>query len=496
MICPHCHCDNRDGAKFCNECGRPLTGPAAEAVEDAFAFEEPEVSEDRALDEEQGAEDPAEEEGFDVEPEGSPRAGASGPLDPDSLPSIDVVGVNVAEDGSAFDPDDAAEAPAAQGDVDPAPSAYATRPAAGSDPDRTADLSGLDECLVDSSYVPPKASWRSGDTMEMPRIEGASEPRQKDYRAPDPNKKKGGKAKVAVIVIACLLVAAGAAAAATYQMELWGGKMLPDVVGMTQTDAAAVLEEKGFSVRSTEVVSDELEGVVLLMDPGAISRQSEGTEVVVHVSVSRTVPNVVGRQRDESAAQLEDAGFENVSFATEKSDEREGTVLAVSPEAGAKAQAATPVTLTVAVPYTVPDIAGMSWDDAVAALEAEGLVVASAYVYDDSVADGTLLGTNPAAGEKVASGSTVTINISRARGAELEAAAWTYLQSVGTLTLGGTVYEVQSVDGVSYQGNETTAFTITGAAVTTLDGETVRTSARQKNGVIVWDAANNIVSVS
>ena len=59
--------------------------------------------------------------------------------------------------------------------------------------------------------------------MEMPRIEGASEPRQKDYRAPDPNKKKGGKAKVAVIVIACLLVAAGAAAAATYQMELWGG---------------------------------------------------------------------------------------------------------------------------------------------------------------------------------------------------------------------------------------------------------------------------------
>ena len=49
---------------------------------------------------------------------------------------------------------------------------------------------------------------------------------------------------------------------------------------------------------------------------------------------------------------------------------------------------------------------------------------------------------------------------------------------------------------MSYQGNETTAFTITGAAVTTLDGETVRTSARQKNGVIVWDAANNIVSVS
>ena len=38
MECPSCHSDNRDGAKFCNECGAPLTvdGPS-KTVEDLDA---------------------------------------------------------------------------------------------------------------------------------------------------------------------------------------------------------------------------------------------------------------------------------------------------------------------------------------------------------------------------------------------------------------------------------------------------------------------------
>ena len=483
MICPHCHSDNRDGAKFCNECGLPLSGKIAEAAAAAAAEDALQEATLAPVADEDLDPDFAEAVSADEDAPAAPaRPGASGPLDPASLPAIDVAGVNVDEDGNAYDFDSLDEdAPSERDAVDPG---------------RTADLSGLDECLVDSSYVPPQASWRSGDTMEFPRVEGQAAPKQKEVRAPDPNKKKGGKGKVVAIVLLCLMAAAGAAAGITYQMELWGGKMLPDVVGMTQTDAANVLEGKGFAVRTTQVKSDDTEGIVLLMDPGAGARQEEGTEVVIHVSEARTVPEVVGTQRDEAAAKLKGDGFENVSFVQQKSDEREGTVLAISPEAGSKAKAATSVTVTVAAPYVVPDIAGMTWDQAVAAIEAEGLVAASAYVYDDSVADGTFLGTAPAAGEKVASGSTVTINIAKSRGAELVAAAQAYLGSIGALTIGGTTYEIQSVDGVTYQGDETTAFTITGAAVTTLDGETVRGSSKQKSGVIVRDSANNIVSVS
>ncbi len=29
MICPNCQSENKDGAKFCNDCGFPLTGRMA-----------------------------------------------------------------------------------------------------------------------------------------------------------------------------------------------------------------------------------------------------------------------------------------------------------------------------------------------------------------------------------------------------------------------------------------------------------------------------------
>ncbi len=504
MICPQCHSDNREGAKFCNECGFPLSGKIAEV---AAAVE----AEDARQSEEDAQEDPREDDVLDPDFEGvvsadadaeaSNAPGSSGSLDPLKLPSIDVAGVNVDDEGNAFgfdedEPRDASEsADEGLSDDDLAPF-VPRRSANDADPDRTADLSGLDECLVDSSYVPPQNSWRAGDTMSMPRIEGQPAAKQREFRAPDPHAKKGGKGKVVAIVLACLVALAGAGAGVTYYLEMWGGKMLPNVVGMTQSDAIAVLEGKGFAVRATQVKSDETEGVVLLMDPGAGARQDSGTEVVIHVSEARTVPNVAGMQRDEAAAKLKDDGFENVTVATQKSNEREGSVLSVTPEAGTKAKASTAVTLTVAEAYTVPDVSGMKWDDAVAAIEDAGYVANGAYVYDDSVAAGTLLGTDPAAGSKLESGATVTVSIAKSRASELEAAALSYLQSAGSVTIGGTSYAIQSVDGVTYQGNDTTAFTITGAAVTTLDGETVRGSSKQKTGTIVWDSANNIVSIS
>lgn len=295
--------------------------------------------------------------------------------------------------------------------------------------------------------------------------------------------------------MAVLLALAAGAAGITYYLELWGGKMLPDVVGRTQADATYLLEEKGFSVRATQVKSDETEGVVLLMDPSAGARQEEGTEVVIHVSAARLVPSVVGMQRDEAAALFEQEGFDNIEFVTQKSDEHAGTVLTVSPEPETKGKAATPITITVSVPFTVPDVVGMKWDEAKTALEAEGYVADAAYVYDDSVEEGTAVAVDPGAGSELASGSTVTVSLAKSRGSELESAARSYLEGVGTVTIDGVAYEIESVDGVSYEGNETTAFAITGRAVTTLDGETVYGSSKRKTGTIVWNGDNEIVSL-
>ena len=265
---------------------------------------------------------------------------------------------------------------------------------------------------------------------------------------------------------------------------------------MTQADATYMLEGKGFTVRATQVKSDDTEGLVLLMDPGAGMRQEEGTEVVIHVAVARTIPEVVGKTEADARALLEKEGYEQVKTVAQKSDEAEGSVLAIDPVPGTKAKAAAPVTLTVAQPYTVPDVSGSSWDDAAATLEAEGYVAASAYTYTEDVPEGTIVSTDPAAGTKLASGSTVTAYIAKSRAAELEGAASSYLQGAGTLDIGGTSYEIVSVDSVKYAGGNAVSFTVTAQAVTTLDGEVVRGSAKQKSGTITFNDANEIVSVA
>ena len=254
------------------------------------------------------------------------------------------------------------------------------------------------------------------------------------------------------------------------------------------------------------------------MDPVAGSREEEGTEVTIHVSEARTIPDVAGKQRDEAAALLEKDGFEKVSFVTEKSNEREGLVLGIAPEAGSKAAAGTEITVTVAVPFTVPDVKGKTWDEASKMLTDEGYEPVASYVYDDSVPAGTVLGTTPETDAKADSGSTVTVSVALSRGAELEQAALSYLgglrDSGSTVTVGGTAYLVESVDAVKYdfkgaeiaraentveiivKERETTSFTITGKAVTSLDGETVYGSSKQKSGAIVWTSDNAIASIS
>ena len=96
----------------------------------------------------------------------------------------------------------------------------------------------------------------------------AGEEKQQDKKKAEAKGKRLPGSKIAAIVALVVLLAAGTAAGITYQMELWGGKVVPDVTGMTQADAAYMLQNKGFTVRSTTVPSDSTEGLVLLMDSG------------------------------------------------------------------------------------------------------------------------------------------------------------------------------------------------------------------------------------
>ena len=472
MICPKCSFENIPGAKFCSECGSPFTDSGKIA-------------------------------GLTVDPERRDGAPARNDLDTSKIPDIKIPGVNAdAGDGGAggeddpefdFDPiDDEGEEPE-YGDWGP----YTFDPDSDGITKKIQDTRGIDEFLVEPGYVPPTPTWKSGDTMEMPKIEGEEPARKKEFKAPDePGKKKGGKAKFVVLGLVILLIAGAAAAAVTYSMELWGGKTVPDVEGMQKDEAVASLESLGFSITAHDEKSDDKEGTVLLMDPRGGSRMEEGTEIVLYVAAGRSVPEVVGMTQDEAAQAFEAEGLANVEYVKEKSDEAEGTVLAVDPEAGAKALSTSKITVTVAEAYRIPEVAGMSESEALAAVADAGYNGYVVYVYAEDP-EGTVLGCDPAAGEARPSGTDVAVNVAKSRANELIGLANDYLANAGTLTIGGTTYEVSSVDGsTTYKGDSTTQSTVTVRAVTTLDGETVYGSSKQRTVTIVWTDSNDIESLS
>lgn len=579
MICPHCHTENRAGAKFCDECGTRLTldtaapahdesaklsnlpdiaatGYGMSVRPDAFSFEpvdefndeEPIAQQEIADEIDDRVDDDADDSYADDEvvPDVEAAADADGEEEPepeiseadgalDGTAQIAVAEV-VSEDADTSETDaepvepillDDAQEPEeddSNADIEElsagrthvlnipelktvaleAEKTQAIGPAQRSgkavDPDVTADLSGFDEYLVNPGYVPPKSAWQAGDTMEMPRIDGMEPPKQKDFKAPDPNKKSGRGKKIAAAIALVLVIAAAIAAGATYYLEIWGGKVVPDVTGMTQADATYLLQNKGFTVRATTVPSDSTEGLVLLMDPGAGARQEEGTEVVIHVSTSRTVPQVVGMTQDAAAKSLSDNGFENVTVETVRSDDDEGTVLSVDPGEGEKAKASTPITLTVAQAYTVPDISGMTYSQAEQAIEDAGLSSTATYSYTESATEGSVLGCEPAAGTKVSSDTVVVISIAKSRASELTAAARSYLGSNTLKASDGSSFTVTSVDSVSYQGNNTVSFTASGRASTsvTVLGQTLSVTgdSKQVSGTVSFDSSNNVTGVS
>lgn len=495
MICPQCHTENRPGAKYCNECGLPLPQDNASALDATQTFDVLNLDEDTSAgsscDEACDVQDNAtEEKQAHFEEEDSIESNSVAPEN-DNADEDEVFGQKTTESENNNE-----ENSAAYNDAD----LTAFIPVKAKQP-HTRDLSGLDECLVDSSYMPPQPpAWRSGDTVEMPRID-ETQVKQREYKAPDVSQKKSKKGKIGAVIVVVLALAVVIALAITHQMEMWGGKSVPDVVGMTQSDAEYVLDSKGFAYNIATEPSDEAEGLVLRTDPGAGSREEGNLNITMYISTARYLPDVAGLARDEAVAKLKEDGFENIEFASERSNAHEGLVLSMSPEPGARALSTDAITLTIAEPFTVPDVVGMAAADATQELEVDGYMVSVTYTYDENAEDGTVLSSDPEAQTKLASGETVTINVSKSRAIELEQLTRSWLEGLAAsgepLDVDTAHYVVQSVDDVAYQGDDKTSFVITGyLTYTAPDGETITGESRTISGIIEWTPDNYTKTIS
>ncbi|MGC0271628.1 Stk1 family PASTA domain-containing Ser/Thr kinase [Pseudactinotalea sp. Z1739] len=132
------------------------------------------------------------------------------------------------------------------------------------------------------------------------------------------------------------------------------------------------------------------------------------------------VPDVVGQEQARALSQIETADLRPVSATAHHDDVAEGLVISVDPEAGAELARQSTVTVTVSLgvrTVTMPDVAGMSQEEAVAAITDAGFStetqVSTAYSAD--VDQGEVMEASPEPLAQVEHHTPVTLTVSNGR---------------------------------------------------------------------------------
>jgi serine/threonine-protein kinase len=121
-----------------------------------------------------------------------------------------------------------------------------------------------------------------------------------------------------------------------------------------------------------------------------------------------SVPDVSGKSPADASAALQAAGFVPQIQYIVNAANASGNVSAQSPPASATAPRHSTVTISVAVPGTVPDVTNMTLDAAKAAILTSGYTIGNVAVTTDGIA-GKVARTEPEANASLQPGEAVTI---------------------------------------------------------------------------------------
>ncbi len=196
---------------------------------------------------------------------------------------------------------------------------------------------------------------------------------------------------------------------------------VPDISNLTAAEAEAKIKEAGLIPQAGESVFDEQVevGRVVSQSPAAGATVKEGDTITYVTSKgveSIEIPDVIGSSQADATQTLEAAGF-SVSVKESQSDKAKGTVIAVDPKAGGKADRGSTVTITVSTGkklVEVPSVIGLSEGDATAKLKNAGLKVSINPVSQSG--SGKVVGQSERGGSKVDPGTTVTIDVDKSAG--------------------------------------------------------------------------------
>ena len=175
--------------------------------------------------------------------------------------------------------------------------------------------------------------------------------------------KKVNKVLLGVIIAIIVAIAIFAIGSATGLFRFAGGDKkaeksetvkVPDLVGKTEAEAQKLLEKEGLKMKVvSEQESDQYDkGFVIKQKTSAGTKVPRGSTVPVVLSSGKveesTIPDVSGMEEDDAKQKLKDAGFKKTDSAyTYDTSVPEGTVIETNPPIGSKASSDTTITVKV-----------------------------------------------------------------------------------------------------------------------------------------------------
>ncbi len=199
-----------------------------------------------------------------------------------------------------------------------------------------------------------------------------------------------------------------------------------DYRNMSVADVQAAAAQYAWTVNVTERYMDGTEpGQILSQQPSPDFKLPAGESVSIEVSlgpVLHAVPEITGRTLDDAVATIE--AMDLVVGNTEQVNDEEiasGVVMEATVdgrpvEVAEEYRTGTVIDLVVSsgpAARTVPNLVGLTQGQAESQLKERGLAANVAEDFSETVPEGDVISSNPAAGAEVARGSTVTIVVSQ-----------------------------------------------------------------------------------
>jgi len=241
-----------------------------------------------------------------------------------------------------------------------------------------------------------------------------------------PTRGRGGTLNRRTAVIVGLLAVAGTGAGVTWYLTAGPGRRVPvpDIVGMSQDEAQLALEKQGLNWGTpARAYSDTVPaGHVISCQPRAGQKVGLGRAVTTVISrgvETKTVPDVIGKTKDQAGAAIKGAGLALGTVTEEYSASvASGKVISSDPKAGKVIEHTEKVSIVVSKgkePATIPDVTGMSEDEAKKTLEDAGLKKGKvSQDYSDSVDKGKVISSSPIAGASgYSKGDSVDLTVSK-----------------------------------------------------------------------------------